>query len=124
MASDRAREILAQAYEQGYERGFREGMEEARAGLIQKPRRRANIMLMDLLDDGPMPASVVYEIAKDEGFAKRTIKRAKAEVGVVSIKRPHEWIWALPKDAATATGCKGATQLEFTIKTGIVPQTA
>lgn len=51
-----------------------------------------------ILSDGPREASVEAE-ARQEGIAKRTLKRAKKELRVISRKRGMEdvWEWALPE---------------------------
>ncbi len=45
---------------------------------------------------GPVPASEMDEMAKEQGIALKTLRRAKADLGVVSVKRPDGWYWELP----------------------------
>lgn len=51
--------------------------------------------LRDRLSDRPMPASVLFEAARAEGFSRKTLDRAKARAGVVSRKIANGWVWRL-----------------------------
>lgn len=65
--------------------------------------------LLDFLRDGEKPAKMVYKHAKLDGHSERTLKRAKASVGVISTKVGYgeegQWVWKLPEEVQT----KGAT---------------
>ena len=52
--------------------------------------------LLEVLDIGPVAVKQVLERAASEGIAERTLKRAKAELGVDSVKGPGGWYWILP----------------------------
>lgn len=59
--------------------------------------------LEELLSDGPVPATQVFDEAEAAGFAKRTIERAKSEAGVISRKLPafdSKWCWSLASKEA------------------------
>lgn len=64
-------------------------------------RNRARDWLEIILADGPVKASKVLSMGEKEGFSKRTLDRAKAELGVESEKSGlginGEWRWGLPK---------------------------
>lgn len=57
------------------------------------------------LADGPVPAKDVYRVAEGVGISKRTLDRAKAQLGVTSRKQGEKgkrgggvWVWELPGD--------------------------
>jgi hypothetical protein len=50
----------------------------------RRPRSDANKFLRELLADGPHRALEIYKLAGDEGISERTLKRAKADLGVDS----------------------------------------
>lgn len=53
--------------------------------------------LRRLLQDGSLPATKIFELAEQEGYSKRTIKRAKSELGeVITSRSGGVWTWALP----------------------------
>jgi hypothetical protein len=54
--------------------------------------------LHDFLSNGPVAAQDVLRNAKQAGFSKRTLDRAKAELKAKSVKPAYEgqWVWALP----------------------------
>lgn len=54
--------------------------------------------LSDLLEDGAVSVRNIRESAKSEGFAWRTVERAKKDVEAHALKAPvtGEWRWALP----------------------------
>lgn len=64
-----AREVLAEAEE----------MEEERS-----PREEAGEFLKSLLVNGSVPVTEIYSAARKEGISTATLRRAKAELGVVS----------------------------------------
>jgi putative DNA primase/helicase len=63
-------------------------------------KREARDFLLERLEAGPVMADDIIEEAKQEGIAKRTLDRAKKELGVKSRKTPSkfdgEWFWELP----------------------------
>jgi hypothetical protein len=74
--------------------------------LVLTPRCRygealqgAKEFLRDLLADGPCCAEEVCRRAGESGIAERTLRRAKAELGVPSVKPGDDrggWVWQLP----------------------------
>ena len=66
----------------------------------------ARAFLLDYLADGPQSADRVLRAATEAGVAERTLRRAKAAIGVESVKEPKGltsgWRWELPKAANTA----------------------
>jgi hypothetical protein len=56
--------------------------------------------LRDWLSEGPLPAKVVWQWLEEEGITRGTAKRAKENIGVVSVRRggsgaKGRWVWAL-----------------------------
>jgi len=66
-----------------------------------KPRGAAKDFLREALADGPIPATKVERLAEKEGITKRTLDRAKEELGVESRKIDGKWWWRLPADEQT-----------------------
>jgi AAA domain len=66
-------------------------------------KREAREFLLERLEAGPAKADDIIEEAKQDGIAKRTLDRAKKELGVKSWKErgkiDSEWYWELPKVA-------------------------
>jgi len=62
----------------------------------------ATYVLYSLLGEGPVWASEAIQLAAKAGVAKRTLDRAKHELGVLSRKRGSgkgsRWVWELPAD--------------------------
>jgi hypothetical protein len=61
-------------------------------------RNTAKRFLRDMLHKGAVPATEIEAAAKAEGIAKRTLDRAKAELGITSLKDGDKWAWRLPED--------------------------
>jgi putative DNA primase/helicase len=68
----------------------------------QSELSKARAFLEELLADGPVSAAKVQEEAQRNGIAKRTLDRAKRELGVRSEKRQGEWVWVLPTEGSQA----------------------
>ncbi len=47
-----------------------------------------------VLRSGPAPALEVIAGAKQLGISERTLKRAKSELEVQSVKQGHNWMWS------------------------------
>jgi len=76
-------------------------------GRRDSERERAADLLAEVLAGGPLSANEVFRQAEVAGIARRTLMRAKAELGVGKLKRgrpgePGHWSWVLPKDANLA----------------------
>ena len=79
-------------------------MRPGRSGALED----AKDFLIETLDHGPVEGKVIYRQAEDAGHAKRTIDRAKRELGIRSSKGSMNspWRWELPpKVAKVAEGC-------------------
>jgi hypothetical protein len=78
----------------------------ARQDAERPPRRdllgAARAYLEATLAAGPRPAREVLEAAERAGLGVRTLRRAKAEMGVVALKRGAEWWWAIPESERRA----------------------
>jgi AAA domain/Primase C terminal 2 (PriCT-2) len=71
-------------------------------------KREAREWLLERLEAGPAKADDIIEEAKQEGIAKRTLDRAKKDLGIKSyrgggIAGAGEWFWELPPKAKVAT---------------------
>ena len=54
--------------------------------------------LREMLSDGPLSAGIVLEAAEANGFAAKTIERAKKKAGITSFKETGKggaWYWEL-----------------------------
>lgn len=72
-------------------------------GRPDEERQAAAEWLREALADGPRPAKELYEEAlHGHGLSRRTVERARRELGVVSYREKHRgpWFWRLPADAA------------------------
>jgi hypothetical protein len=62
--------------------------------------RTAVDWLRDALADGPQPAAALKQAARNDGFAVRTLWRAKSALGVTSRRHDdeqgHRFVWSLP----------------------------
>jgi hypothetical protein len=47
----------------------------------------------------PVPAVEIIEVAEEQGISYKTLKRAKSDLGVISIRRNAQWLWELPVEA-------------------------
>ena len=74
------------------------GGEHRSRGPDPEARRDAEAWLLDFLAVRPRPALEVFNAARDDGHTKDTIKRAKAAVGILSVKAEFGggWVWMLP----------------------------
>ena len=74
-----------------------------RAGVRSPQLAEATKFLVELLQDGPVPAIAIRTEAVEAGVSDRTLHRAKDELGVHSERRGRpgrrgrgEWVWRLP----------------------------
>jgi len=56
-------------------------------------RAEAIAWLKDRLADGPVEAAAAIAAARDAGIALRTLKRAKRDLAVASVRRDDRWVW-------------------------------
>jgi hypothetical protein len=59
-------------------------------------KKEAEEFLRNLLAGGPLLGDDVIDVAKQEGHSKRTLDRAKKNLGVRSKKTTTGWMWELP----------------------------
>jgi hypothetical protein len=59
-------------------------------------REEAQEFLLQTLADGPKPALNVFADADKLRISRITLRRAKADLGVVAEKTPDHWEWSLP----------------------------
>lgn len=57
---------------------------------------RAKDVLLLLLDNGPKPATMIQTEIEQAGLSWQAAKRAKEQLGVVSVKPGGVWHWSLP----------------------------
>jgi len=60
-----------------------------------RQRERAKEFLANLLEDGDVDSTEVYSLAEEQGIPRRTLERAKSELGVRSVKVGDTWVWTL-----------------------------
>ena len=91
------------------------------------PREEATDFLLDILADGPKLEKEIRECAGQECIAKRTLDRAKKEMGVVSVRIGKAWGWHLKNwisgtradDDQESQGCQ-ESHISKGLETGIV----
>ena len=54
--------------------------------------------LKQSLENGDIPCTEIYTALLNKGIGKRSIDRAKKQLGIKSIKRSDGWYWSLPED--------------------------
>ena len=58
-------------------------------------REKAKEFLESILEDGEVSSNDIYEQAEAEGISRRTLERAKSELGVRSVQFSDGWAWRL-----------------------------
>jgi hypothetical protein len=66
------------------------------------PRERAAGWLLKLLSAGPALATEIELRARNAGFARNTLWRAKTDLHIVSFREGTGWMWRLPEQEAPA----------------------
>ena len=89
-------------------RGFRwieavsnEIVEDAKPDSVDKPINKtgaAALLIAERLQNGMVPASTLLEALQAMNLSDRTIREAKKEIRVKSIKKNGQWYWSLPDD--------------------------
>ena len=59
--------------------------------------REAQSFLKEVLADGPLPQTEIEAAAQQAGIRPKTLRNARYELGVTSIKISKQWVWALPE---------------------------
>jgi hypothetical protein len=57
---------------------------------------KARRMIETELAGGAVPAADMEQMAEEQGISPKTLSRAKAALGVISIKRNNKWYWEIP----------------------------
>ena len=70
--------------------------DDAEAPGERSPIHEATEWLQARLDNGAVNAAVVLREAGKDGIAERTLKRAKADLGISSRREGSNWVWELP----------------------------
>ena len=71
--------------------------------------QEAEEVLSDILSNGPVEASEAKKQAKIKNVSKRTLERAKANLGVISCKLGGPgapWLWEPPKEMNKPAGSR------------------
>jgi len=72
---------------------------------IKQSRKNADLrtLLMDVLANGPVPATIVGERGAAHGFSRKQLRCAKRQMNIVTFKETGKlhgrWLWALPQPA-------------------------
>ena len=59
---------------------------------------KARRLIETALVKGAVSSVDIFEMAAEQGISEKTIKRAKSELGVISVKRGGKWYWEMPID--------------------------
>ncbi len=84
-----------------------EAASRASEPLCPERQEAMNFLLIELAD-GDRPAKELIDLAQSIGISPRTLKRAKAELNIVSVQRslPNQfrgWVWSLNPDSTTSS---------------------
>ncbi len=60
----------------------------------RKPGKQKEFLL-EILADGGMAQKKIEEEAEERGIKKKTLRNAKMELGIDSVKRGNQWYWML-----------------------------
>jgi hypothetical protein len=69
------------------------------AGGDETPREEAVRWLREKLEAGQQPAKSLLKEARDDGIADRTLKRAKKDLKIKSVRQDDRWVWSLPAES-------------------------
>ncbi len=64
-------------------------------GLDDGKRELATNVILGLLSGGPISSLSVQQACAEAGISERTVKRAKKDLGIRSVRRPDGWYWAM-----------------------------
>jgi hypothetical protein len=83
-----------------------EAMQAANSGRDAAARDEAKEFLENFLRSGPVLSQNIEEAAQAEGISRRTLFRAKKDLGIAAIKDPDDgkWRWELRQKRANAGG--------------------
>ena len=60
-----------------------------------RQRERAKEFLLEQLANGEVDSNEVYALASEIEIPRRTLERAKSDLGVRSVQRSDKWVWTL-----------------------------
>ena len=60
-----------------------------------RQREKAKEFLAELLAEGEVDSIKVYDLAEEQGIPRRTLERAKSEIGARSVQHAKGWTWTL-----------------------------
>lgn len=60
-----------------------------------RQREKAKDFLAELLAEGEVDSNEVYALAEEQGIPRRTLERAKSEIGARSVQRADGWTWTM-----------------------------
>jgi hypothetical protein len=70
---------------------------------VKGAQDEAKEMLLEMLKDGPVPSTEIWERVKADGLCEKTVKLAKKALGIQSEKAGKgEWSWRLPAKGGKA----------------------
>jgi putative DNA primase/helicase len=67
--------------------------------LRRDPRDDAEVLLRELLANGPVPTREVEQAAEEEGISKRSLERVRADMGIIAQQQSGAWYLMLPGSA-------------------------
>jgi len=88
---------------------IKKAIDHAIKKVIEKHGADRETFLMDILANGPVPATIVEARGAAHGITRKQLRRARSKMSVVSFKetgKPNgRWLWTLPQHdpAAAAT---------------------
>ena len=57
---------------------------------------KAKKLIIDVLAGGAVESIKIIQMAEEQGISAKTLNRAKAVLGVSSVKRNGQWFWEMP----------------------------
>jgi hypothetical protein len=95
------------AFEMTYNYGFEEEPPKNSAeSLFEKAVR----LIREMLSGGAIEAVQIIKTAEERGISEKTLKRAKSELGVISVKRGGQWFWEMPYETRFTDFAQGGQE--------------
>ena len=84
---------------------------------------KAKQLIKTALANGPVEATTIMEMADEKDISQRTMKRAKSELDVNSVKHNDKWYWEMPIETnfANDEGCQEC-QNEYITHLALLPE--
>ena len=73
----------------------------------------ATDFILGMMEAGKLPASECEARLKSAGFKKSTVKKAKKNAGVLSVKEGFTWYWTFPEDAPESPAVTADDDMPF-----------